>query len=96
MNIDGQQVWYNLSTGVAGNATGGASAVAISDEGGGWYRCSFAWTATAGSKNALFLSASAMGSNVEIVGDGTTNYINLWGAQLTAGATTLETYTPNV
>jgi hypothetical protein len=95
MNIDSQQVWFNLSTGVAGNATGGTSAVAISDEGGGWYRCSFAWTASAGSKNALFLSASGMGSNVEMTGDGTTNYLNLWGAQLTAGATTLETYTAN-
>lgn len=96
MNIDGAQAWFDLNTITSGANSGGAANVTITDEGSGWRRCSFSFTATAGSKNALFLAAlTGNGSTQEIVGDGTTNYLNLWGAQLTAGATTLETYTAN-
>lgn len=77
--------FFNLSTGVIGTVTGGATAT-ITPVGNGWYRCSA--TRTYASANHAFTvevhTANAQGITWAAAG---TETIYLWGAQLEAGAT---------
>lgn len=83
---------FNLQTGNVVNSFGIASNAQITAVGGGWYRCSVLFTASAagavGIKVIVSLGASY---GVAYLGDGTSG-LYIWGAQLNVG--TLQPYYP--
>ena len=83
--ITANSTWFNVSTGVAGFASAGASNVSIRPAGNGWYRCSITFTpASAGSASFYIAAANADGAGV-YAGDNTSGLF-IWGAQAELGA----------
>ena len=80
-----QGFWtFDLNTGVVGNnvVSSKASTASITDAGGGWYRCSITITTAATSISVRILPVTSVSVATGAVGDN----INVWGAQLEAGA----------
>lgn len=80
-------VRFNLTTGaIAGAYNGQSSANAqITDEGGGWYRCSVSWDCAASTPSGtVAVIWGNLNSTSPVTGDGTSG-IFAWGAQFNAG-----------
>ena len=77
--------WFNLATGQLGNRSAGISS-AISDAGGGWYRCSMMDNASSGAFTTQFRAAISTGNGVSnytgVIGNG----LYLWGAMVERGS----------
>jgi hypothetical protein len=81
--------WFNLALGTVGTNQG-ATTAAITDVGGGWFRCSYTRTATSSGSSSFYVSMStADGTNgyAGVAGEG----LYIWGAQL-ANSGSLTTY----
>jgi hypothetical protein len=77
--------YYNITTGVVGTK-GSACTTSITNVGGGWYRCSVTFTATAGAAICNFSIRNAdNGGN--FLGDGVSGFF-LYGAQVETGVAT--------
>jgi hypothetical protein len=79
---------FNLSTGVASQATAGTTP-SVTDAGNGWYRCAVTFTATATAIGAARIGLMLNETTASYTGDGTSG-IYLWGAQLEQSATVGE------
>ena len=80
-----QGFWtFNLDSGVVGNnvVSSKTSTATISDAGGGWYRCSVTATSVGTSITVRVIPVTSVNVSTGAVGDN----INVWGAQLEAGA----------
>jgi len=76
---------FNLDTGVVGTVGAGISGSSITPAGNGWYRCSITGTTLAAASNVgLYLVTSATAVSAEL--NTLTTTVNIWGAQLEAGA----------
>ena len=76
---------FNLDTGVVGTVGAGISGSSITAAGNGWYRCSITGTTLAAASNVgLYLVTSATAVSAEL--NTLTTTVNIWGAQLEAGA----------
>jgi hypothetical protein len=75
--------YFNISTGVLGNAFGSQTST-ITAVGNGWYRCTMTFTGVAATPAVYVMISSANGTN-SYAGDGTSG-VYLWGAQLEAGS----------
>jgi len=80
---------FNLATGVLGTIGSNATAT-ITPAGNGWYRCTVATTASAGSGIGLYVQNA---NNVITFAGNATSGIYVWGAQLEVGSTA-TTYNP--
>jgi hypothetical protein len=74
--------WFDLSSGTTGGVGAGSSS--ITDVGGGWYRCSYAFTRTSGTA-VCFIGVSSSTTIGNYTGDGTSG-IYIFGAQLSDSA----------
>jgi hypothetical protein len=79
---------FNLSTGVASQATAGTTP-SVTNVGNGWYRCAVTFTATATATGATRIGLMLNETTASYTGDGTSG-IYLWGAQLEQSATVGE------
>jgi hypothetical protein len=82
---------FNLSTGVASQATAGTTP-SVTNVGNGWYRCAVTFTATATATGATRIGLMLNETTASYTGDGTSG-IYLWGAQLEQ-STTVGEYIP--
>jgi hypothetical protein len=82
LNFQSANANFDLSAGVVG--TSDLCTPTITNVGGGWYRCSIAFTATATSTGAayVFMAASASAARFANWNPVGTETIHLWGAQL--------------
>ena len=78
-------VEFNLDTGAASSPSGVFSSASMTAVGGGVYRCSGIWTAVSTSATVVRLQLITSAGLTSYTGDGTSG-INVWGAQLEAGA----------
>lgn len=77
---------FNLNTGALGAVQDSGLTRAITDVGGGWYRCSITYTFTGAGSSAMTCFLTATDVRVEsYTGDGQSG-IYIWGAQLEAGS----------
>ena len=76
--------FFNIGTGVITNSAQVDSAT-ITHVGNGWYRISATKTATSTALATVSITLVSTGTTVDYTGDGTSG-LNIWGAQLEAGA----------
>jgi hypothetical protein len=76
--------YFDLNTGAVGT-TGATTVASIEDWGNGWYRCIVVFAAGATSLSCYVYPAEADG-DIVFTGDGSTNDVYVWGAQIEAGA----------
>jgi hypothetical protein len=79
---------FNLSTGVASQATAGTTP-SVTNVGNGWYRCAVTFTATATAIGAARIGLMLNETTQSYTGDGTSG-IYIWGAQLEQASTVGE------
>jgi hypothetical protein len=77
--------YYNITTGVVGTK-GSACTTSITNVGGGWYRCSVTFTATAGAAICNFSIRNADNGGA-FLGDGVSGFF-IYGAQAETGVAT--------
>jgi hypothetical protein len=77
--------YYNITTGVVGTK-GSACTTSITNVGGGWYRCSVTFTATAGAATLNFSIRNADNGDA-FLGDGVSGFF-IFGAQAETGVAT--------
>ena len=75
---------FDLENITVGTTYGSPTATSIEDAGNGWRRCSMTSTATTGPKTFRIYALEADNNRVYL-GDGSTEDIYIWGAQLEAG-----------
>jgi hypothetical protein len=92
IRVDGVTSYFDLGSGVVGTAGAGCT-LNISEENGGWYRCTVTkdWFAN---NNCWLIVASA--DNTEIYTGNGTSGIFIWGAQLELGSTATEYFPTNI
>jgi hypothetical protein len=79
---------FNLSTGVASQASAGTTP-SVTNVGNGWYRCAVTFTATATTTGATRIGVMLNETTQSYTGDGTSG-IYIWGAQLEQASTVGE------
>jgi hypothetical protein len=84
--------WFNLSNGVKGNVTNGATS-SIEDYGNNWYRCSITF-ANSGTLAIPHIYIAEANSSVSVSNPDGVKGINIYGAQLEAGSYATS-YIPN-
>ena len=85
LDYTGHNAYFNLSTGVKGSVTAGATS-GIQSMGNGWYRCWISMTMTAGAGYGQCYPSTADGGTQTYTGAGTTA-IYAWGGQVETGST---------
>jgi hypothetical protein len=89
-SIANVSAFFDLANGVIGTV-GSAATASITNVGSGWYRCSIAFTAIAGTNNLHLRLASANGTD-SYTGDGNSG-VYIYGAMLSNSAS-LDPYVP--
>lgn len=86
------RAWFDVSTGTVGVVEAGFSEAAAHALGGGWFRCTVRFTASA-TAHTIALSPAPGNNAVSFAGDGVSTSLHVWGAQLEQ-ADNVGTYIP--
>lgn len=87
--------YFNLATGQVGTVTGtGSPSATITAVGNGWYRCTLSFTTTNAqtTANIQIRPVTADNTFTNYAGNGTTDGILIWGAQVNIGASAQKYY----